>query len=149
MRLLIFELRPAALSEEGLVAALRSRLETVEARASVEVHLEAPEDIRLPPSVEEGLYRIAQEALNNALKHAQATSVRVTLSTGEDSVYLAVRDNGQGFDPTAEHIAGLGLTSMRERITELGGELRIDARPGQGTVVWVRLPLVANRADTR
>jgi len=147
MRLLIYELRPAALAEEGLVAALRGRLEIVESRASVDVHLEAPEDIRLPLPVEEGLYRIAQEALNNALKHAQATSVRVTLSTGEHSVYLAVRDNGQGFEPTVEHTAGLGLTNMRERATELGGELRIDTTLGKGTLVWVRLPLAAKQAD--
>ncbi len=144
MRLLVFELRPSALAEEGLVAALRSRLEAVETRAAVQVHLEAPESIRLPPAVEEGLYRIAQEALNNALKHAQATSVRVTLSAGEDSVYLAVRDNGRGFDPAAGHLAGLGLRNMRERAAELGGELRINAAPGQGTVVWVRLPLAAH-----
>jgi len=143
LRLLIFELRPAALVEEGLVAALRSRLETVETRAEMDVRLEAPEGIRLPPAVEEGLYRIAQEALNNALKHSRATNVRVTLSVGGDSVYLAVRDNGQGFDPTAEHIAGLGLTSMRERAAELGGELRIDAAPGKGALVWVRLPMPA------
>ncbi len=145
MRLLVFELRPAALAEEGLVAALRSRLEAVETRAAVQVHLDAPARMDLPPAVEEGLYRIAQEALNNALKHAQATSVRVTLSAGEDNVYLAVRDNGRGFDPTAGHIAGLGLRNMRERAAELGGELRIEARPGQGTVVWARLPLTVRQ----
>jgi signal transduction histidine kinase len=152
LRLLIFELRPAALTEVGLVAALRSRLEAVETRAAVDVYLEAPEDIHLPAPVEEGLYRIAQEALNNAFKHAQATSVRVTLSIGGDCVYLAVRDNGRGFDPTADdvhRIAGLGLTNMRERAAELGGELRIDAAPGRGTVVWVQLPLAVNSADKR
>ncbi|MBU0491574.1 MAG: sensor histidine kinase [Chloroflexi bacterium] len=144
MRLLIFELRPAALAEEGLVAALRSRLESVEARASVEAFLEAPAEVNLPPAIEEALYRIAQEALNNALKHARATTVRVTLSVGGDSAYLAVRDNGAGFDPTAEHIAGLGLTNMRERAADLDGALRIESLPDQGTLVWVRLPLPAD-----
>jgi len=143
MRLLVYELRPSRLEEEGLVGALRERLSTVEQRAGVEAHLlaEGMEEIELPRAVEEGLYRIAQEALNNALKHAKASSVTVRIHRKEpDVVELEVADDGRGFDPEAVgDKGGMGLASMRERAERLGGTFQIISAPGEGTKVKVRV----------
>lgn len=139
MRLLVYQLRPAALEREGLVGALRARLEAVERRAGVEAELSVKGEGVLPRELEEGLYRIAQEALNNALKHAHAGSVLVSLRLGEDCVELEVRDDGRGFVP-GETTAGMGLANMRERARALGGELEIASAPGEGTAVRVRVP---------
>jgi signal transduction histidine kinase len=134
-------LRPSALEREGLVGAIQQRLGAVERRAGVKAHLLASEPINLPPAVEEGLYRITQEALNNALKHAMASSVTVRIQVVDGHVELEVVDNGLGFDPLAPgHREGMGLASMRERAKKLGGALRLLSAPGEGTrvSVWVR-----------
>jgi signal transduction histidine kinase len=136
MRLLVYELRPAALETEGLVAALQQRLEAVEKRAGVEARLLVEEMVELPTIVEEGLYRIAQEALNNILKHAAATAVTVRLKANPEQVELEVVDNGRAFDPAnLSNGGGIGLVSMRERAERLGGSLTIISRPGEGTRV--------------
>jgi signal transduction histidine kinase len=96
----------------------------------------------LPTDVEEGLYRIAQEALNNALKHAQAKCIAVKLRQGAQAVTLEVNDDGIGFDPsTAREQRGLGLPGMEERATGLGGRLAVNSRPGEGTSVKVEVDL--------
>ena len=145
MRLLVYELRPSRLEEEGLVGALRERLSTVEQRAGVEARLlvEGMEGLNLPKAVEEGLYRIAQEALNNALKHAKASSVTVRIRPIEaDVVELEIADDGKGFDPEAVgDQGGMGLVNMRERAERLGGTLQIISAPGEGTRVRVRVGL--------
>jgi signal transduction histidine kinase len=142
MRLMVYELRPLALRQVGLVGALQQRLDAVERRAGIDARLVVEGDehaegqeIQLAAEVEEALYRIAQEALNNALKHAKPSAVTVTLRM-EDRVELEVTDDGAGFDPTAPG-AGIGLHSMRERAEKLGGILTIDSSPGQGTRVQV------------
>jgi len=131
MRLLVYELRPPELAKEGLVGALQQRLDTVEGRAGVEARLFVEGDVQLPPAVEEGLYRIAQEALNNALKHAAAASVIVRIRAEADRVELQVIDDGHGFEPTAlSDRGGMGLVSMRERATNLKGVLSLSSSPG-------------------
>ena len=138
MRLLVFELRPPALEEEGLAGALRQRLDAVEDRVGVETHLSVEGTVELPAFLEEGLYRIAQEALNNALKHAAATSVTVRVRADEQWVTLEVADDGVGFAPEAAGEMGrLGLASMRERAEGLSGSLSIASASGQGTQVKV------------
>lgn len=138
MRLLVHELRPPDLEAVGLLTALHSRLSAVEKRAGIEARLVADDVVDLPPDVEAGLYRIAVEALNNALKHAAATSVTVHLRTHEGRIELEVEDNGQGFDmSTLERRRGLGLDSMKERAEKLGGRLTIYSAPGEGTKVRV------------
>ncbi|MGD9100633.1 MAG: PAS domain S-box protein [Anaerolineae bacterium] len=142
MRLLVYELRPPALEREGLVGALHQRLEAVEGRTGVKARLVAEELVELPARVQKGLYRIAQEALNNALKHAEATSVVVRLrAEGEGAtrqVSLEVVDDGIGFDPEAvSDKGGLGLISMRERAENLAGEFAVLAAPGKGTKIQV------------
>ena len=131
MRSLIFELRPPDLEKEGLVAALRSRLEAVEDRAGVRTALEVEGDGRLSHDLEAGLYRLVQEALNNALKHSGAEQVTVSLKIGPEQVALEVADDGIGFDPqAAQSGGGLGLRGMVERAQELGGKLSLQSEPG-------------------
>jgi signal transduction histidine kinase len=141
MRMLIFELRPPILVEQGLAAALRARLEAVEGRAGLKTEFHAEGEGRLPPQVEEGLYRIAVEALNNALRHAQAPCISLSLCFEPKATRLEVTDDGIGFDPTAaRNASGLGLRGMAERAEQLGGTLTVDSSPGTGTRVAVAVP---------
>jgi signal transduction histidine kinase len=140
MRLLVYELRPAILEREGLVGALQQRLDSVEGRAGVEARLLVEEMIQLPPTVEEDLYRIAQEALNNALKHAAATSVTVRIYADQDQLVMEVIDDGKGFNPEAlSDMGGMGLVSIRQRAERLGGRLKVMSAPEDGTTVQVRV----------
>lgn len=138
IRLLVHELRPSALEREGLVGAIQQRLGAVERRAGVKAHLLVDDMIELPAPIEEGLYHIAQEALNNALKHAAATSVTVRICIVDGYVELVIADNGKGFefDVTGSG-GGMGLANMRERAEKLGGTLWIVSEPGKGTRVNV------------
>jgi signal transduction histidine kinase/PAS domain-containing protein len=140
LRLLIYELRPLALQKEGLCGALRNRLETVEQRAGVKAILIADNGVELPPAVEAGLYGIAQEALNNVLKHARASMVTVRYEILPEQIELEISDNGSGFvlDP-AEEGGGFGLTSMHERAAALGGTLSMRSEVGRGTSILVTL----------
>ena len=138
MRLLVYELRPLALESEGLIGALEQRLETVERRAGIQARVLVEGEVELTPDLEEELYRVAQEALNNALKHAGATQVVLSVRATEESVVLEVADDGQGFDPAETHDAGgLGLIGMQERADKIGGQLTIHSAPGEGTRVCV------------
>lgn len=142
LRSLVFELRPPALDDEGLVATLRKHLEVVGRIHSLSVTLVASSEVRLEPAVEAGLFRIVQEALSNVARHASATRVEVRIETGVDSVDATVADDGVGFDPGARAIRArrLGLTSMRERAQALGGTLEIASTIGRGTKVSVTVP---------
>jgi signal transduction histidine kinase len=140
VRLLVYELRPPVLEEEGLVGALRLRLEAVEQRSGVEARLVVDSLVSLPPPIEESLFRIALEALNNALRHAAATAVTVHLWAADGGVALEVSDNGRGFDP-ARASGGLGLTSMRERAERLGGRVTLSGAPEGGTCLRASFPL--------
>jgi len=140
MRLLIHELRPLALEEVGLHGALLRRLDAVEKRAGVDARILADDLVDLAPPVEEGLYRIAQEALNNALKHAEAESVVVHIGADNGRVVLKVTDDGCGFDPAVlDDAGGMGLASMQERACALGGSLTITSAPEVGTTVTVTI----------
>ena len=141
MRLLIYELRPPVLEEEGLAAALQERLQAVEGRVGVATSLAVEGDGRLPPTVEAELDRITQEALNNALKHAQAHRIAVQLRQDERTVALEIVDDGVGFDlGTTWSRGGFGLRGMAERAARLGGQLAVESRPGKGTRVRVEVP---------
>jgi PAS domain S-box-containing protein len=147
MRMLIFELRPLALEKSGLAGALQARLDAVEKRGGLqaELRLSGVEGMAngdwLPLAAQQELYHIAQEALNNSLKHARAGRVRVCLNLEDRRVYLEVADDGAGFVPVeAEGQGGLGLPGMRERVGRLGGQLHIESAPGKGTRVIVEVP---------
>lgn len=135
MRLIIHQLQQEALISDGLVEALEQRLEMVERRAQINATVTSQGDFtQLRPKVAEQLYFIAQEALNNALHHARAQSVTVTLVNESKTLSLSIRDDGIGFTPATVK-AGLGLHSMQERTALIGGRLTIDSAPKQGTTV--------------
>jgi signal transduction histidine kinase len=140
MRLLLFELRPPLLQQNGLAAALRARLQAVEARAGLATEFDCPDEQRLSPDSEQELYRLVQEALNNVLKHAHAGRVRVRLGLAKSAATVEVADDGIGFEPSVRNAEGFGLRGMRERVERLGGTLRIDSSPGAGTCVHVEVP---------
>jgi signal transduction histidine kinase len=141
MRLLIFELRPSILEQEGLTVALRSRLESVEERVGMETTIEIDPDIHLSAEIEQELYRVAQEALNNALKHANANRIAVRLLEEHQTITLEISDDGTGFHPTAVgERGGFGFRGMKERVARLGGELAIQSTPGKGTKIRVEVP---------
>ena len=142
MRLLVYELRPLALKRAGLVRALQQRLDTVERRAGIEATLTVDGNVELPARLEEELYHIAQEALNNALKHAAATTITVYILADEQRIAIEIHDDGKGLDlSAASDEGGIGLSSMRERAEKLGGALTITSTPGQGTTINVTVNL--------
>jgi signal transduction histidine kinase len=140
MRLLIYELRPPLLEEYGLAAALRARLKAVETRAGLVTDFVGEEDERLTPEAEQELYRLAQEALNNVLKHAHAQHVRVRLEIAPTAAVLEIADDGVGFESAFHGREGFGLPGMRERAQRLGGDLRVESSPGAGTRIEVTVP---------
>jgi len=140
-RLLIFELRPPVLESQGLAAALQARLDTVEARSDLSMRLDLHDVGRLSPKIETGLYRIAQEALNNAAKYANAAELCVQLEQKGGHILLEIADDGVGFDSTAVPVGRVGLQGMAERVAQLNGRLTIDSAPGKGTTIQVEVPL--------
>ncbi len=140
MRSLVFELRPAELESDGLVATLRKHIDVLARVRPMEIELQVHGERRLPLDTERDVLRITQEALNNALKHADASHVSVTLDM-TSGVALMVRDDGAGFDPADPRIRSkrLGLTSMQERAEALGGRLEIASSPGSGTTVRLEI----------
>jgi PAS domain S-box-containing protein len=140
MRALIFELRPESLETEGLVQALTKQADAVRARYEVPISPTLCDEPAVPLPVKEALYRIAQEALHNAVKHAQPRSVAVSLEYEEGEVVLEIRDDGQGFDTGGSFPGHLGLHSMRERAERVGGTLEVESRIAEGTRVRVRVP---------
>lgn len=137
MRTLLLELRPEAIINTRLDRLLNQLVEVVQGRKRMEAELliEGTHD-SLPPGVHLAMYRIAQESLNNILKHSQATSFTVQLQQQADHVSLRVRDNGRGFD-AKQMVSGIGLESMRERAEAIGASLQVVSAPGQGTEVTV------------
>jgi signal transduction histidine kinase len=140
-RLLIFELRPPILDEVGLTAALRIRIDAVESRSGLDYQLDLAEVERLPSPVETGLYRIALEALNNILKHAQASRFILSLQQNEDWIRLEIKDDGVGFDLEARMAHGYGMQGMRERAEQLGGSFNLQSKPEGGTTIIVVVPI--------
>lgn len=137
MRLLLHQLRPSVLEEEGLLNAIQQRLDTVERRANIDAQMTVQgEFIDLPQKIEDELFYIAQEALNNSLMHAMAESVVVHIEEDQGKIILSVEDDGMGFDVSAKH-TGMGLINMRERANSIAGELSIRSKAGHGTRVKV------------
>ena len=142
MRSLIFELRPAALKEKGLIEALKNRITLFKKRHRIDVNFTFRGVRRLSDNVELCLYRVAQEAMANVVKHSRAHSMSITLDFGLQDVTIVIADNGIGFDVPAALKGGktLGLVTMRERVEACGGRLVIDSIAGRGTTVQVSIP---------
>jgi signal transduction histidine kinase len=144
LRRLAHELRPPMLDELGIIPAIEFLVEGVSKRAGLPIHVAGTSGRRrLSPPVEIALYRIVQEALNNVIKHARASSAHVEFAWREGMVQCAVRDDGIGFEVASakKRALGLGLIGMRERLEALGGEMVIRSVPGQGTVMTATIPL--------
>jgi len=141
MRALIFELRPESLETEGLVTALNKQATALHARQGFIVQVDLGEEPDVPLEVKQDLYRIAQEALHNTVKHARASQIELRLQQVGEMVTVEVSDNGRGFDTKGSFPGHLGLHSMQERVKSLGGELQIKSAPGQGTRIRANVPV--------
>ena len=144
----IYDLRPSLLDDLGLCRALRWYMQERLQSRGVRVILDAPETLRLPPDAETTLFRIAQEATTNVIKHAQARQMGVTLDAAPAQVRMEIWDDGVGFDPRATLAGdngrrGWGLLGMQERVALLGGEFTVESQPGAGSRLTVILPLEA------
>ncbi|MER5880807.1 MULTISPECIES: GAF domain-containing sensor histidine kinase [unclassified Streptomyces] len=142
LRAAVVELRPAALDEDGLVATLRTHIQVLDRAHSARVTFAGRGVRALPASQEEAMLRVAQEALHNALRHSGAAHVDVTVEKRGPGAVLHVADDGSGFDPTATRNAGrhLGLVSMRDRASGVGGRLTVQSAPGKGTTIEMEVP---------
>ena len=135
------ELRPAALDELGLEAALRRMVREMAAWGHLESDVYVQTKTPLSPELETVFYRVAQEALTNVVRHARAGRVSVLLKEHEGQLQLVVEDDGVGFDPARAGATSNGLIGMRERVELVGGELLVESTPGTGTTVYARVPL--------
>jgi signal transduction histidine kinase len=147
MRALLLELRPVILEDAGLVAALRELCEAYEVRLGIRISADIS-DLELEPDAEHVVLRVAQEALGNAARHAEAHTIGLSVTSSDDYVTVRVCDDGQGFDPARlEERHGMGIELMRERVTEFGGTLEVRSLPGKGTDVRAYVPLREVRRD--
>ncbi|HKA90006.1 MAG TPA: sensor histidine kinase [Haliangiales bacterium] len=141
LRRLSRELRPAILDDLGLVPGLEYLVEGVAARSGLTATIEGSTDGRLGHVAETVLYRVVQEALTNAVRHANAKRVSIRLRREPRTIFCSIRDDGVGFDPHAPHGAGIGLVGIRERLAGVGGSLSIDSAPGRGAELVASVPL--------
>ncbi len=145
-RQIISNLRPHILDDIGVIAAFRKLMGDFGRKFAIETRFRHPDSLQIDPDKGIALFRILQEALHNARRHAAATEVALSLSLAKDDcLIMTVKDNGQGFDPQKRnrqrYRPGLGLLTMRERAEDLGGEFRVDSSPGKGCRVIVKVPL--------
>jgi len=143
MRALLLHLRPVHLEGKRLAQAIPELVEEMKAKVTVDISIDIEQDLPLNKGVENHLFRIVQEALSNTLRHAKATKMDIVLQRRGEAVRLGIRDNGVGFDPQVKKHASYGMTSMEERVNELGGALNIASAPGKGTRIEIRVPLMA------
>ncbi len=136
MRLLLYELRPSALTEEGLEGALRRRLESVENRIGIHGHISTAITVNLPAAVEGALFQVANEALNNSLRHAKADMINIDIQSRDTVIFMEINDNGAGFElDSLDNGIGMGLANMRQRMAAIGGTFETRSVPGQGTTI--------------
>ena len=145
MRLLVYELAPTSSEQQGLATLLKQRLSYVEQRSGMQTSLEIDGELDLPLAQQMVIYRIAQEALNNVIKHAHASRVRVMLHARDRGMHLEVTDNGIGFD-SSNAPSGMGLRNMQERAEQLGGRLHIKSQPGEGASVYFTFEIATARS---
>jgi two-component system sensor histidine kinase DegS len=143
VRRIIYDLRPMALDDLGLVPTLRKYLQTIEDyHGSTKIYFSnIGNEVRLPSQYEVALFRLVQESVQNALKHAGAREINVKLEINKTSVMVVIKDNGKGFDINEKKAESFGIIGMRERVELLEGDLSIDSKPGKGTVVLIQVPL--------
>lgn len=143
LRLFLYQMQTVDLEKEGLVSVLHHRLAAVEGRADIEVRFITDDPIQISKRKEVALYYIAQEALNNVLRHAEANSVSVNLNQGPKYVTMEISDDGCGFDTQRLDRGGLGLKNIIERVKQENGKLKIQSEPGKGTIIQVKFEIDA------
>jgi len=145
------ELRPTILDDLGWLPAIRVLAEGVSKRANLSVRVDATFAGRLPDAVEIALYRVVQEALTNATKHARASQISIQVRKSGRGLSCSIRDNGAGFDlgevQSDRKRSGLGLIGMRERLSAVGGTFSIDSAPGRGTKLLIRVPVAPEQSN--
>ncbi|MED1204363.1 sensor histidine kinase [Heyndrickxia acidicola] len=147
VRRIIYDLRPMALDDLGLLPTLKKYLATIEEyNMGTSIHFtNIGDDLRLPPNYEVALFRLVQESVQNALKHAQASEINVKIEVKKDFVVVVVKDNGVGFDVSTKKEGSFGIVGMKERVEILDGTVTINSKKGMGTVVIVQVPLLVRR----
>jgi two-component system nitrate/nitrite sensor histidine kinase NarX len=149
MRTMLIELRPEALIGKQIGELIQTLSEASQTRINCPVHLVIDDEGNPPEDVTVVFYRIAQEAFSNIIKYAEASEVSINLACDKDAVVMIVKDNGRGFEPDKISSEQFGLKMMTERIDQIGGELTIDSKPGQGTQItakWSELSEENNHA---
>lgn len=143
VRRIIYDLRPMALDDLGLVPTLRKYLQTTEEyNKGVQIEfLNLGQEKRLPSDMEVALFRLVQEAVQNALKHASADKIQVKLSIAKEMITAVIKDDGKGFDTSNSKEGSFGIVGMKERVELLEGEISIDSSPQSGTLVFIQVPL--------
>jgi len=146
------ELRPTILDDLGWIPAIRFLAEGISKRAGLPIHIDATVSGRLPSAIETTLYRVVQEALTNAVKHAKASNIWIRARREGLLLCCSIRDDGRGFDSIQAHSPpgrkGLGLIAMQERVTAIGGTLRIQSNVGNGTDLSIQIPLEDEHANS-
>jgi two-component system, NarL family, sensor histidine kinase DegS len=143
VRRIIYDLRPMALDDLGLVPTLKKYLSSIEEygnRTKI-TFISVGSEKRLPSRLEVALFRLVQESVQNALKHAEANHIQVKIEIGKNHVILVIKDDGKGFDVNVKKENSFGLIGMKERVDLLEGEMTIDSKIGAGTVIMIRVPL--------
>lgn len=146
---LIQELRPLALQDKGLAVALQEYVKTWSQLRGIAAEMHVSVVDALPMTVEEALWRIAQEAFSNIARHSSASRVEVSLTCQQGKVILSISDNGQGFDRAVVNASGVGLHSMQERMEALGGTVTIQSKVGEGTCILAQCPCSSRQPDVR
>jgi two-component system, NarL family, sensor histidine kinase DegS len=143
VRRIIYDLRPMALDDLGLIPTLRKYLQTIEDynREITVSFVHIGEEVRLPARMEVAVFRLVQESVQNALKHAEATEIQVRTEMNNNQLFVMVKDNGKGFDTTVKKENAFGLIGMKERVELLQGTLTIRSKIGFGTTIFIRIPL--------
>lgn len=144
MQALLHQLRPAALEHTNFAEAVRTQAQALEYRSGVCVRMELAElaaPDRCPPSMQEAVFRVVQEAFTNVARHARAGQVECAITHDDQTLDVLIRDDGQGFDPQ-DAARGMGLASIRERVNSLGGSVKIESAPGKGTTLRATIPLL-------
>ncbi|MED3708216.1 sensor histidine kinase [Peribacillus frigoritolerans] len=149
VRRIIYDLRPMALDDLGLVPTLRKYLQTTEDyNNGVNLNFVNLGQVkRLPSDMEVALFRLVQEDVQNSLKHADPKQIQVKLSISKEMVTVVVKDDGKGFDSSIQKEGSFGLVGMRERVELLEGEMTIDSQPGAGTLVFIQIPYHLNNRE--
>ncbi|MDR9855903.1 sensor histidine kinase [Paenibacillus sp. VCA1] len=142
MRALLLHLRPVYLEGKPLQQGLKELVKELKVKVPMDIVFEMDEGIQLMKGIENHLFRIIQEAMSNTLRHAKAEKMEIRIQQKQDSVWVMLRDDGQGFEMDEKKQASYGLSNMQERVNEIGGSIQFITAPGKGTRIEITIPIV-------